>query len=446
MLARHHQVALLRPDLTSVLVVPGCGDERGPGLVRVADRWPSHRELAAAVGDRSAFVAGPPWREEDGTITNVLVGDGTTTLDGATWWPLADLDRVDLAPGQLIGLRRTVAERRGEVAVDDGRAAWWMPGWRDQVLAWLDEVLPHSGHAPAGEPEAVKVWSLSAVLRVPVLDAHGLGGDLWFKATCEGFRAEPALTLAVAELAPDLAPRVLAVDPDRAWMLMEPLPSDGDLDDGAPPEHAPLVARALARLQLDTLGAHEDLRRAGAADRGLEATLAGLATVCRDSVEQHLMTEEQRAAARDLEPWLAEQCRTLWAAGLPDALNHGDLHLGNVAWAGRPVLYDWTDGCLTHPLLDAQHLADSAAEEGPPEQADAAREAVRAAHAEAWRAAYPSVDLDALWPTVRVVEAAFQAVTFEQLYRAQPETSRWELASVVVEILDKLAEVRTAEA
>jgi hypothetical protein len=33
-------------------------------------------------------------------------------------------------------------------------------------------------------------------------------------------------------------------------------------------------------------------------------------------------------------------------------------------------------------------------------------------------------------------------ITFEQIYRAQPEGSRWELATIVVEILDKLAEAR----
>ncbi|MBC9735245.1 phosphotransferase [Nocardioides marmotae] len=448
MLARHHQVALLDPSLTRVLVVADEGER--PHLVRIEPRWPDHRELVAAVGDPSAFVAAAPWREDGGTVTNVLVGDGTTTLTGAAWWPLADLDGLDgldLVPGQADGLRRVVRERR-DGAPADGRAPWWLPGWREQVVAWLDEVLPRSGHARAGELEAVKVWSLSAVLRVPVT-----GGELWFKATCEGFRTEPALTLAVAGLAPRLAPRVLAVDPDRAWMLMEPLSWGGAEDDVTAPEHAPAVARALAHLQLDTLAHRGTLLRAGVTDRGLEATVAGLATVCRDSVEQHLMTDEQRATARDLEPWLVEQCRTLWAAGLPDALNHGDLHLGNVAWDGRPVLYDWTDACLTHPFLDAQHLADSAAREagqgtgqGTGGAAEEARAAVREAYTEVWRAAYPSVDVDALWPLVRVVEAAFQAVTFEQLYRAQPEAERWELAGVLVEILDKLAAARAAAA
>ncbi|MDN4173988.1 phosphotransferase [Nocardioides sp. SOB77] len=223
-------------------------------------------------------------------------------------------------------------------------------------------------------------------------------------------------------------------------MLMEPLPR---AEDATPAEDAPVVARALARLQLETLGHTADLRSAGLPDRGLEATVAGLRTVCRDSVERAWMSEEQQAAAVELEPWLVEQCRTLWSAGLPDTLAHGDLHLGNVSWDGtRPVLYDWTDACLTHPFLDARHLADSAAETGGEE----ARTAVWEAYAEAWRAAYPGVDVDAAWARVRAVEAAFQAISYEQIYRAQPERSRWELATVVVGILDKLAGVRAEQA
>lgn len=431
MLSRHHQVALLDPALTRVLTVPTAD---GPRLVRLEPRWPDHRELVAAVGDPGAFLAGPPWREDNGTVTNVLVGTGSSSLPNHAWQPLDELAPLGLSEESVAGLRRTVRERL-EGAPDDGRAAWFLPGWRDLVLAWVDEVLPNLGYARAGDPEAVKVWTLSAVLRFPVTQGGKLD-DLWFKATCDGFHREPALTLAVAELARDVMPRVLAVEADRAWMLMEPIPH-AHVD--TPAEQAPEVARALARLQLDTLDRRDDLARAGVVDRGLEPTLAWLRTVVHESVERRLMTEEQRRAAAQIEPWLAECCRVLWSSGLPDTLAHGDLGLGNVAWAdGRPVFYDWTDACFTHPFLDAHHLADSAHRTGGEE----ARAAVWEAYAEVWRAAYPQVDLDAAWARVREVERVFQMITFEQIYRAQPEGSRWELATIVVEILDKLVEAR----
>ena len=385
-------------------------------LPRHPDRWPSFPELAAAVGAPTAGVAGPPWRAPDGTVTNVLVGSDST-LAGAAWVPLASVEVPGLADSWSAW---------ADGFAGDGRAAWFVRGWVESVVSWIDSL----GLDRVGPPEPVKLWSLSAVLRIPVAT-----GELFFKATCDGFRTEPALTSVVRRLAPDVAPALVAVDEERGWMLMAPIPGASD---GVPAAQAADVARRLARLQLDTLPARPALLAAGVPDRGLEATLAMLGTVVHASVD--VLTDEQRARAVAIEPWLVTAVRDFWSAGLPDVLAHGDLHLGNVAWVDDgPLLFDWTDACLTHPFLDAKHLADSAASDGAD---DGLREVVWAAYAEAWRAACPDVDLDAVWARVRVAEGVFQAVTYEQIYRAQPEGSRWELATVVGEILDKLADVR----
>ena len=433
MLSRHLQLALLDPTSSSVVAVP---TPDGPRLPRHPERWPDHRDLLSELRAPDAVLVAPPWREDDGTVTYVLVGSASG-LEGAAWHPLDDLDPLALSPAAAAGIRRAATEQV-QGAPDDGRAAWFRPGWRDRVDAWVDEVLPLHGCARTGPAEAIKIWSLSAVLRYPVL-REGEEGELWFKATCEGFRTEPALTQAVCRLVPSVMPQVLAVEPDEAWMLMERI---DEPEEGVGAAHAPDIARALARLQLDTLAERELLRRAGLPDRGLESTLASMRVVLHDSVEQHLMPEGLREAAAALEPWLEERLRSFWSHGLPDTLSHGDLHLGNVAWVrDHPVFFDWTDACLTHPFLDARHLADDAFGSGGEE----ARTAVWEAYAEAWRAACPGLDLDAAWAQVREAEAVFQMISYEQIYRAQPEVSRWELATVVVEILQKLVEVRDAQ-
>lgn len=434
MLSRSHQVALVDERSDRVLTVPG---DNGHRLVTFPGRWPDHGDLVAAVGCPSAEPAGPPVREEDGTVTTVLVSGGPSALSGAVWWPLSRLDELHLPGDSAAGLRRTLRERR-DGPPDDGRAAWFRPGWREDVVAWVDRVLASVPDLERdGEPELVKAWSLSAVLRVPVRRA-GVRADLWCKATCEGFRAEPALTAAVRWLAPALAPRVVAADPDRAWLLMEEIPG---ADLGAPPERAADVARHLARLQLASLPVRETLVAAGAPARGLEATLGMLDEVLHRSVD--VLPPDLRARAPSLRPWLERSVRELWDGAVPDTLCHGDLHLGNVSWVGDgPVLFDWTDACLTHPFLDARHLADSAAAEiGDDGDREATRAAVRAAYLEVWRPVLADVDLDAVWERARVPGLVFQAITFEQIYRAQPETSRWELATVVADLLGTLLEL-----
>ncbi|MFC5177220.1 phosphotransferase family protein [Nocardioides taihuensis] len=440
---RHHRVALLDEQRGAVLVVPD--GEGGWRLPRHPERWADHPDLVAAAGAAAAtaYLEVPPHREEDGTITNVLVGDGTSALPDAEWWPLADLGGAGVSEAALARVTALLAERAalraGAPLPDDGRPSWYLPGWRDDVEAWVDAVGEEHGFARRGAPEAMKIWMLSAVLRFPV-ERDGKPADLWFKATCEGFRTEPALTRAVAGLAPDLVPTIVGVDAARAWLLMEPLPADQD----ARPDRAPAVARALARLQLDARGANAALLLSGAPDRGLTGTLAGLRACIHDSVEADAMGEELRHEAAESEEWLADRLRELWAWGLPDTLSHGDLHLGNVAWDGeRPVFYDWTDTCLTHPFFDARHLADSAADECADDaDKEAARAAVWEAYAEAWRAAYPDLDLDAVWAQVRLAEAVFQMISYENIARAQTPDTRWELSGVVTRTLATLCRMR----
>lgn len=400
---RRHRVALLDEAAEHVLLVDRA-------LPTTSDAWPSAAELRAAVGSPGAIPGPPPWCAADGTVTNVLVG----ASDRGVWGP------VDTVPG----LADAAARWRAGTPADDG-ADWFSRGWWESVLAWLDDVTPER----SGPPETVRAWGFSAVLRVPVG-----GRDLWLKAAADAVATEPALTAAVSALAPDATPRIVALDHGRRWMLMEPIP--GAAEGITTVDEAVVVARRLAELQLDSRSHGDALRAAGAPDRGLDGTLAMVGEVLHHSVDA--LTDTQRALAPTLEPWLVERLREFWSGPLPDTLVHGDLHCANV---GRPpVIFDWTDLCLSHPFLDARHLALSAEQHDP-----TAADAVWAAYLEPWRAAYPHADLDTVRAALPVAEAAFQAVTYERLYRGQAPGSRWELATVVGRRIDQLAALRATE-
>lgn len=427
MLSRHHQVALVDETAGRVLVTES-------GLPRHPGQWPWPPDLQAAVGAPGALPGAAPWRSPDGTVTHVLFGDGRSTLAEATWRPVDEV----AVPGLAEACARWVV-----ASPSNGDPAWFVRGWQDEVLAWIDGVLAERGWTRRGVPDLVKAWSLSAVLRVPV-KRRGGESEVWFKATCDGFRAEPVLTAAVHELAPALTPALLAFDVERAWLVMEPIPGAAD---GAGAHRAAEVARQVAELQLASRGRRDELLAAGAPDRGLAGTLGMLGEVLHHSVD--VLSPAQRAQAPSLESWLVAGLHELWDGPLPDTVVHGDLHLGNVAWTGTgPVVFDWTDLCLSHPFLDAAHLAESAAAEagGDPTSRRAAADAVWSAYLSPWRAAYPDVDLDAVRARVPLAEAVFQAITYEQIYRAQPERSRWELATFVGRYIDTLAALRDAAA
>lgn len=241
---------------------------------------------------------------------------------------------------------------------------------------------------------------LSVVLRVPCAGPNEGDTAVYLKATCDLFRAEPMITQALGLFARDHVPSILSADHDRAWMLMEPLPGAGS---ESPPSMAVTAAEVLPTVQLAALSHLDELARAGCPDRGLQPTLDGLRLVIDDSTELHLLSVDERATVAAMEPWLTGKIGEFYQCGIPITVGHGDLNLGNLASDGaRVVLYDWTDACLTHPFLDAAHLAQS---RGVGDKND-----VLAAFSRSWRDAFPSADVDHALELAPLVNKAFQAI------------------------------------
>jgi aminoglycoside phosphotransferase (APT) family kinase protein len=307
-----------------------------------------------------------------------------------------------------------------------GRPDWFRPAWFDRVEEWIDEVLTGSGRRRTAPIRPVKLWSISAVARVATD-----GGDLWLKAPCAHFRAEARVHPTVARLFPDLVPELVAVEETEGWLLMEPMvgAEDGDRADGAGLE----VATRWAEAQIEAVDRVDELVAGGCRRRGVEETLAGFRGVLATSSELALLTHEQVAAIHAAADRIEALVREFWAAGVPDTLSHGDLHLGNVAWDGSSLrIFDWTDGCITHPFLDASHLAHFT-------RAVPGDAGLESTYAERWRAAYPHADIDRTLELARFVDLVFQAITFDDIVDTTEAQSRWELGGVVADILRTLA-------
>jgi Ser/Thr protein kinase RdoA (MazF antagonist) len=55
---------------------------------------------------------------------------------------------------------------------------------------------------------------------------------------------------------------------------------------------------------------------------------------------------------QQLAPRFAEICEQLAGFKIPETINHGDFHDGNVLVKdGRITLFDWGDGCIAHPFI-----------------------------------------------------------------------------------------------
>lgn len=180
---------------------------------------------------------------------------------------------------------------------------------------------------------------------------------LWAKANGPGTAYEPPLLQVLADVVPDLAPELVAVDVERRWTLMRDagvvLRSTADADQLWEPWAEVVQEYAAAQL---ALAAHLDRLLATGVEDLRPATLPGRlaelveALAARPEADGGLSPEDAaalRATAGEHAGW----CEELAASGVPSSVNHDDLHSHNVCVRqGRRRVIDWGDTSLMHPF------------------------------------------------------------------------------------------------
>ena len=405
---RTHHVALVRGDTVLVAAdgslpsfVQDLEDDDAPDPTAYASTLAGHGVHMAPVVVLPQDV---PDRRPD-RLHVLALRDGAPV--GADWRRVDDLDEPLRSPV------RTALEQYGGDA-PPRRPDWFRPGWHDRVEAWVDDELAATGRRRTGPLRTHRVWSISAVFEVPT-DR----GTLWFKACCDHFIAEAAIVRRLADRIGHLVPVLAGTDDRAGWMLMEPLrgASDGDRAAGAVDAAAPLWGQA----QVAALDWLDELRAAGCPERGLAATLEAWHDVLASSPEMALLTDAERQELPTATGRAEALVREFWACGLPDTLSHGDLHPGNVAYDGRELrIFDWTDGCVTHPFLDGSHLARVLDWYGT---AEGEADRVMQAHAQPWREAFPDADVDRALELAPLADLVFQTVTFAHIAVAAEDGS-----------------------
>jgi hypothetical protein len=195
---------------------------------------------------------------------------------------------------------------------------------------------------PAGAIQAVRERPWATVLRIPLED-----GAAWFKA-CGSVQAfEPVLTALLAARWPDLVPEVLGCDRDRAWLLL------GDAgtqlaDLGNAPETWLALLPRYAQLQRGEATYMWDHLHHGVPD----LRIATLPRRYEALLHQNLPLEDvEIARLRRFAGRFDQLCVELAAAGIPETVQHDDLHLHNVYVRNGTIrITDWGDSCVSHPF------------------------------------------------------------------------------------------------
>lgn len=316
------------------------------------------------------------------------------------------------------GLQEAIRRARSIAAAPDppARPPWQREdggAWDAQARAWIEDALRARGRAPDGPPRAVKRWPLSCVWRVP-----SAGRDAYFKAALRLplFTDEARFTRGLAERLPDHAPRVLAADDERNWLLLEDF--GPALGAGEDPDDYRTAAAFVARFQRRAAALLPAWRAAGALDRALPGLAARLPALAEDAIVAREVGPERLAAFREALPALRDALLELDAGPLPTTLVHGDLHPGNLARRGDDfLLFDWTDACLGHPMIDTLFLRS--------ERAPVSSDAMRDAYLDVWREGVDDAALTRAWALGGVAYGLHQLESYASIQaRLEPEQRR----------------------
>ena len=235
---------------------------------------------------------------------------------------------------------------------------WDEPGWIDQARAWIDIQVGQLGLVRTGPLEQPHQRPWSTVFTIPTS-----AGILYFKAAAPSLAHEAAHTQILAEWFPGCVPAPLASDFDRGWMLLpEHGPPKGQrLRELVRTEDSPNrwfdILASYAGLQITLSSRLNELLGLRVPDRRLERLpelygnlLFNEEFLLRDQPDG--LDPEMIEQLHHRLPDLAGRCQELAAGPIPESLNHGDFHDGNIFVQGDHFwFFDWGDASITHPFF-----------------------------------------------------------------------------------------------
>ncbi|MBP3966672.1 aminoglycoside phosphotransferase family protein [Paenibacillus lignilyticus] len=295
------------------------------------------------------------------------------------------------------------------------RRPWESSGWFKQATAWTKEVLGSLGIEIVAQPEPLKWWSLSCVLRVPT--SHG---NVYFKVNADQplFVDEAKFLQFMSKLYQERVPVVLAAEPHHGWMLSSD--SGVSIRNSVSMEQKIELLRIFAGIQLDAIPHVDELLEIGCADRRPDRHIPLIAPLLDDDLMTAQLTPEEISELRKQMPKVVEMNKKLSEYAVPSTLLHGDLNLGNVTNSNARLSFiDWTDASVGHPFMDMFLIYD--------ESDLTLRAQLRDVYLEMWSDFEPMHRLLELWSLCEVMHAIHHAISYQSILHHTEVRSRAEL-------------------
>ena len=303
--------------------------------------------------------------------------------------------------------------------------------WLEDVQRWVSESVEALDLGPKADVAFFRERTWGAVARVETSQRV-----LFFKAQGVPTRLEPTLVSDLAVHWPGLGPDVLAADLQRAWLLLADHGTRmwDSLDPAAQVDIFEQLIPQYARVQRESSGLIERWIAAGAPDRRIENIPKLLERLLAGDLWGALTLEP--AQHREIEaivPDLVQICDSLASMPFAAALDHCDLHGGNVLIGrGSPRLIDWGDACITHPFCSLFVAYQHAVAMMPPSDRRGAALRLRDVYLEPWSDLASATELRAAFAHATWLGYLIRALSFAYMLDLSDATGRDDVARFLI--------------
>lgn len=262
------------------------------------------------------------------------------------------LNELSLAMPEHLSLLEGWFAWTEDTAISTLRMPWYRMGWFDSAALWIYQQLEGFSFTAINPIEQLRSWQRSCVLRV-----NTNAGYVYFKAVPPVFAHEPALTRALAEQYPAHFPKVLGIDTELHWLLMQDMGSQ-TLDKIPDITRWEEALRTFAQIQIDLAERIDSLIALGCPERQLNKLATQIDVLFADTPamlpgQSVGLTDTQIEELCALVPQLKAMCNQLASYGVAHTLVHGDLWSKNIVAADKNYIYfDWSDCSVSHPFFD----------------------------------------------------------------------------------------------
>ena len=411
-----YRIILLDPSGQQVLLLSDRGRFQLPA-VQIPRFQRIAEQLTAAVKNDLCHTAvclfslsADALRAPDRTACQVMecIGTPRDLPKRAYWRPISSLQEAssgDPAPYRTVVQSVTECQRR---LARSNHEPLSRLGWIRELRAWVEHAIQPFGLGLAADFQQLNASPTFALLRFAT-DGPGV----WFKAVGDPNLREFPITVKLTKLLPGYLPRIIDTRPDwNGWLTIEA--TGTNLSDSQSVGEWIAAARALATMQMQSIGKTWELCDAGATDLTISALtelVDPFLSVVAQLMERQGKTPPCILSGQELVELaiqIKEKLLALQGLGIPNALGHLDLNPGNIVVSpDSTVFLDWAEAYVGHPFFTFEYLLQFLRKTFA-ESAKLERE-LSVAYTDPWRAFMPREEILralSLTPTLAVFACA----------------------------------------